>query len=237
VPLVGDAARQVGIGRGLEGLGRSGQRARVDAAAAQIRDGHAVGFEPRDRGGHEHADRLHAGGLELHVGLRAHVHARGPQGGAAPEPGPLGHVVEHRGPLDAGHRADHVRELLLDRDPQALFLDGAALPGAVALDRPPEAAAELAGQRLGIDEGPHVGALPRPRHPHAAILGAMLGELGAVERGLDDRQFRRRQDRARQQFDFLRGGPIADEPHGPADRRGHEPEGDGLRRREPRAAA
>jgi hypothetical protein len=193
VPFVRDLTGQAGIGGGgrLHGLDRL-ERAGMHPAAAEVGDGHPFRLEPRDRRRHQHADRLHAGRLELDVGLRPHVDARGPRRPAAEravEGRAVVNVVEHGRPLDARHRADHVGELLLHRHAEQFLLRRPALPRAVALQGPAEAAAELAGQRLGVDEGPHVGALPRPRHPDAAIFGAMAGELGAVEGRLHDRQF------------------------------------------------
>ena len=211
----------------------------MDAAVPQVGDRHAVRCEAGDRRGDEHADRPHARRLELDVGLRADVDARRPHGRrreAALERGPLLHVVEHRGPLDARHRADDVGELLLHGHPQEFLLGRPALPGAVPLERPPQAAAELPRERLGVHQGPHVGALPGAGHPHPAVLGAMIGQLGAVEGRLDDRQFGRGQRRAGQEFHLLAHGPVPQQPQGPAHRRDDDAAGDHLRRRDPRPA-
>ena len=235
--LVGDlpGERRIRERRWLGGIdGR--ERTGVDVAAAEIGDGDPLRVEPGDRRRHEDADRLHAGGLQLDVGLRPHVDARGlrwPAAERAIECRAVIHVVEHRRPFDARHRADDVGQFLLHRHAEQFLLRRPALPRAVALERAAEAAAELPGERFGVDECPHVGALPRTRHPDAAVLGAVAAELRAVEGRLDDGQLRRRQHRAREQFHLFAGGAISQHPRAPADRGGDEPQRDHLRGRDP----
>ena len=228
-----DAAGQfrIHLGQRLGGFG-SFQRAGMHAATPQVGDGHPIRREPGDRRRHEHADRLHAGRLEFHVGLRADVNARRPRrpcGQRAVERASILHVVEHRGPLDPGHRTDHVRQFFLDGDSQEFLLSRPALPRAVPLQRPSQAAAKLAGQRLCVYQRPHVGALPRPRHPHPAVLRAVARQLRPIEGRLHDRQLRRREHRAGEQFDLLARGPVAEQPCSPADRGGDQPQRDHLR--------
>ena len=141
-------------------------------------------------------------------------------------------VVEHRGPLDAGHGADDKRQFLLRRHPQQFTLHRPALPRAVFLEGTAEAAAKLPRQCLGIDQRPHVGALPAAWHPDPAAVGAMVGELGPIEGRLHDRHLGRRECHAGEQFDLFTRWPVAQQPASPADRRGDESQRDDLRRRD-----
>ena len=163
------------------------ERADIDAAAAQIGDRHTLWRQPGDRRTDEYADCLHAGRVEFHVGLGADVHAGCLGRPAALEAVMALGVVEHRGPLDAGHGADDKRQFLLRRHPQQFTLHRPALPRAVLFESAAEAAAELPRQGLGIDQCPHVRTLPAAWHPHPAAVGAMVGELGPIEGRLHDR--------------------------------------------------
>ena len=207
------------------------ERPDIDAAAPQIGDRHSLWRQSGDRRTHKHADRLHAGRVEFHVGLRADIHAGGLGRAATFEAVMAFGVVEHRGPLDAGHRTDDQRQFLLRGHPQQLALHCLALPGAVFLECTAEAATELPRQRLGIDQGPHVGALPTTRHPDPATVGAVVGELSPIEGRFHDRHLGRRQGHAGKQFDLFARRSVAEQPDGPAHRCGNEPERDHLSRR------
>ena len=208
------------------------QRPGIHATAPQVGHRHALRRESGDRCADEHADRLHAGRVELHVGLGADVHAGGLRRTTALEAVMALGVVEHRGPLDAGHRADDKRQFFLRRHPQQLALHRPALPRAVFLEGTAEAAAKLPRQRLGVDQRPHVGALPAAWHPDPAAVGAMVGELGPIEGRLHDRHLGRRECHAGEQFDLFTRWPVAQEPASPADRRGNESQRDDLGRRD-----
>ena len=208
------------------------QRPGIHATAPQVGHRHALRRESGDRCADEHADRLHAGRVELHVGLGADVHAGGLRRTAALEAVMALGVVEHRGPLDAGHGTDDKRQFLLRRHPQQLTLHRPALPRAVFLEGSAEAAAKLPRQCLGIDQRPHVGALPAAWHPDPAAIVAMVGELGPIKGGLHDRHLGRRECHAGEQFDLFTRWPVAQQPASPADRRGDESQRDDLRRRD-----
>ena len=124
----------------------------------EIGDGHLVRIESGDRRGDEHPDAMGADGVELRAGAGADPDAGGLEWFLL-ESGTLLDVVENGGPIDARHRTEDLRELVLESDFQRYGPGRGGGPDAPRRDRFMKPCSPRLRDRVGIDDRALVGPL------------------------------------------------------------------------------